>query len=217
MKKTIVTFFAGILFLMVFISIGLSVVLFYRPFYYMEINRLNIEKTSGYSKDEIKENYNTLIDYCSPFSDKTLTFPTFSSSKEGLIHFEEVKQIINLILLSGFISFLLLIIIILQKKKAEDFHYLRSSALITIILPLFVLLVSSINFDKTFIIFHKIAFRNDYWVFSPETDPIIKILPQAFFLDAALLIAVFIILGSICLEISYRILKKSNRGGLSQM
>ncbi len=216
MKQTLLSIYSGILFTILFISLGLCVSIFFKSFYYMEIDRLNIVENSGYPKEEIKENYNALIEYCSPFNNKELKFPTFSSSKEALIHFEEVKKIFNYILLGGFISLLLLITIIYQKKKAKEFRYLRSSALITVILPLLVAFACSINFNKTFILFHKIAFRNDYWIFSPKTDPIITVLPEQFFLDAAILIVSFVILGSILLEINYRRQKRVNTEEISQ-
>ena len=216
MKQSLLSIFSGILFTILFITIGLCVSLFFKPFYYMEIDRLDISENSGYSKEEIIENYNALIDYCSPFNNKELKFPTFSSSKEALIHFEEVKRIFDSILLSGFVSFLLLIAIAYQKKKAKDYRYLRSSALITVLMPLLVAIASSIDFNKTFVLFHKIAFRNDYWIFSPETDPIITVLPEAFFFDAAILIASCVIVGSIILEVIYRRQKRINTGEISQ-
>ena len=37
-----------------------------------------------------------------------------------------------------------------------------------------------INFEKSFVIFHKLLFSNDYWVFDPEKDPIILMLPEEF-------------------------------------
>lgn len=205
MKRKILSFITGILFTLLFISIGLSVALFFRPFYYYEIDRLNIVENSGYSEQEIRENYDALIDYCSPFYQKDLTFPTFPASREGLIHFEEVKDIFNILLSCGFLSFLILLFILYKKKKAEDFHFLRSSALITVILPSLVMLVCSIDFDRTFILFHELFFDNDYWLFSPDTDPVIRILPDTFFLDCAIIIAVIVLIGAALLEISYRL------------
>lgn len=216
MKKTIFTMFTGLLFFFLFIAISVSIVLFYRPFYYWEISRLDIEKTSGLSKEEIVKNYDTLIDYCSPFYTDSLDFPSLPSSREGLIHFKEVKQILTTLFIEGFLSLCVLLWIIFYKKRAEDFQYLHSSALITAFLPFLIFGFLSINFDRTFVLFHKIFFQNDYWIFSPKTDPVITILPQQFFLDAAIFIVVILLLGSLLLEVSYRILTRSNKGVQSQ-
>lgn len=47
----------------------------------------------------------------------------------------------------------------------------------------------STNFTKYFIIFHKIFFRNDLWLLDPTTDLLINIVPEGFFVDTALRIA----------------------------
>lgn len=42
-------------------------------------------------------------------------------------------------------------------------------------------------FDQFFILFHQILFRNDNWLFNPQTDPVIYILPPELFLIAFLI------------------------------
>ncbi len=203
--------FTGLLFTIFFISIGLSIALFFRPFYYMEVDRLHIVEDSGYSREEILENYNSLIDYCSPFYNGDLKFATFPASNEGLIHFAEVKTIFVTIFWSGVASGILLLLIIWRKTKAKERSYLLTSAAVSIILPLIVGLASFINFDKLFVLFHEIMFQNDYWIFSWETDPVITILPETFFMDCALVIAGTVVLGSIILLIIYRLLLSRSR------
>lgn len=44
------------------------------------------------------------------------------------------------------------------------------------------ILVAS-NFNKYFLVFHKVAFRNDLWLLNPETDLLICMLPEGFFMD----------------------------------
>lgn len=45
--------------------------------------------------------------------------------------------------------------------------------------------------------FHKIMFRNDYWLFDEALDPVIKILPDAFFFHCAVMIILLILFGSL--------------------
>ncbi len=49
--------------------------------------------------------------------------------------------------------------------------------------------VISTDFTKYFIIFHKIFFQNDLWILNPETDLLINIVPEPFFMDTAARIA----------------------------
>lgn len=47
----------------------------------------------------------------------------------------------------------------------------------------------STDFTKYFVIFHKIFFRNDLWMLDPQTDLLINIVPEPFFVDTAARIA----------------------------
>ena len=48
--------------------------------------------------------------------------------------------------------------------------------------------VIALNFDKAFVTFHKIFFDNDLWILNPQTDMLINIVPQQFFIDISALI-----------------------------
>lgn len=50
--------------------------------------------------------------------------------------------------------------------------------------------VISTNFSKYFIVFHHIFFDNDLWILNPATDLLINIVPEPFFMDTAVRIAV---------------------------
>ena len=40
-----------------------------------------------------------------------------------------------------------------------------------------------VNFDGLFVTFHRIAFRNDYWLLNPRTDLLIRLMPETMFID----------------------------------
>ncbi len=44
------------------------------------------------------------------------------------------------------------------------------------------------DFNRYFVIFHHIFFDNDLWILNPETDMLINIVPEPFFMDTAFLI-----------------------------
>ncbi|MEG2439909.1 MAG: TIGR01906 family membrane protein [Acetivibrio sp.] len=211
MKCHLFAFLCSLLFFCVFLSLGLSIVLFFRPFYYMEIEHLNIVESSGFEEMEIIRNYDSLIDYYSPFYHGDFSLSSFPSSKEGRVHFEEVKTVFRTFFIFSGFSVLLLFYLISKKRKAKDWYFLHSSALYTAILPLLLIACFFIDFNRVFLLFHTLLFRNDYWLFSPETDPIIHILPEAFFMDAAIFIVFTIWIGSLSLEIAWRILHKEAR------
>ena len=200
----------GVLFTLFFISLGVILVINFRGLYKFDVKHLNIAQTSGYSEEEIMDNYNALIDYCSPFYQGDLTFPTMEASESGLFHFKEVKDIFVTFYGIAPITGLLLLAIIIYKCRKKETSYLFTSSITCILLPTVVALACAINFDKTFVLFHKLFFNNDYWLFDPVTDPIITVLPEEFFLHCAIFIVIFVILCSLGLFLASRIVTKRN-------
>jgi len=48
--------------------------------------------------------------------------------------------------------------------------------------------IAAVNFDKAFMIFHKVLFANNYWRLNPNESDLINLLPQSFFEQTALVI-----------------------------
>ncbi len=199
-------------FLLSFVILGFSIkfVLNFTPLYSYEISNLSIDKEMNMTKEELLENYKTVTSYIeSPFIEK-LVFPDFPMSREGEIHFKEVKDIFNKIdfLFYGSTIALIALILLKRKKKIRDNSYLKLGSYLSLILPAALALPFALNFNKAFVIFHKIFFNNDYWIFNPDTDPIILALPEEFFFHCALLILLILVMGFIISRLLYKILKK---------
>lgn len=191
--KNIITSICLALFI---ISASVTITLNFRPLYYHDISALKIEETSGFSKKMIKKNYDSLIDYNQFFHSGKLKL-TMPMSKEGRIHFSEVKRIFVTIEFMCIVTFILSCILIYHQIRFHDLKFLKITSLISVLLPAIAGLFTMINWDSTFILFHKIMFRNDYWLFDEVTDPIITILPDTFFLHCAVMIFLLICIGSL--------------------
>lgn len=203
--------FIGFVFTLLFISISVVITINFRPLYYMDINNLHIEETSGFSKQEILQNYNALIDYCSPFFQGELKFPTLDASQNGLQHFAEVKKIFIDFYLLGAITLIIGIAIVIRKVRMKDYSYLPVTAITAIIFPLVLSFFLFLNFDQAFLLFHKLLFKNNYWLFDPSTDPVILILPDQYFMHCAVLM-VFIVLLFCAIFIGIYFWKKNHSG-----
>ena len=166
------------------ISASVTITLNFRPLYYHDISSLKIEETSGFSKKVIRENYDALIDYNQFFYSGKLKL-TLPMSREGKIHFEEVKRIFVGIEYLCVITLILSCFLIKRKIRSRNIDFLRSASIITVLLPVIVGILCAFNWDAAFTLFHEIMFRNDYWIFDEATDPVIMILPDAFFLHCA--------------------------------
>lgn len=182
----------------------------FKNLYYFDIGYLNIPKISGFSEEEIKLNYDYLIDYNLSFKEKEFHMPTIKYSNEGKIHFEEVREIVqNVIKLFG-LCFIVCLIGLTLNIRGKNIEILNTTSKTLISIPLLLLLPIIVDFDKSFVIFHKLLFDNDYWIFDPILDPVITILPEEFFLHAGLMILGFILLSSIFLHARYRYLKNKH-------
>lgn len=191
----------GVLFLIFFISVGLAIAIYVRPLYYMGMDRISAE--TGYSTDVIKENYDALIDYCSPFFTGELDFPSLPESETGISHFVEVKVIFNLFFALLLVTPVFLAGLIYLQHKRGSCSYLIASPVIMCVLPLLIGLACAIDFNRIFVLFHEIVFQNDDWLFSPYEDPIILFLPERFFLQCALIIVGTVLVGCVLLTVLY--------------
>lgn len=198
----------GLLFFIFFATLGTVFVLNFGALYRFDVKHLNIEATSGFSYEVIMENYNALMAYCSPFFFGKLEFPSLAASTNGLSHFAEVKVIFNACYILMTVSFILLCIIVVRKRNNKDYRYLRTASITSIAIPLLVGLGILINFNNVFVLFHKLFFRNDDWIFDPATDPVINILPYEYFMHCAIVIISVVILGSLALFLSYKLLTR---------
>ena len=193
------------------ISLAIVLTLACKPLYYLDIHALHIPEATGYTISEIKSNYNAVIDYCLSFGNAPLEFPTFPMSEGGRIHFEEVKNIFNLFKYMAIGGTLASTAGILWMRRRHCYGYLKLTAILTVALPAFVGAAVALNWDRAFVTFHEIAFNNDYWLFDPATDPVINILPDAYFLHCAVMILVLVILGSLSCAFACQKIKKKKR------
>lgn len=209
MKRIAAGILLAVLMLLCTTALGLAFIHISGFPYSVDIGKLNISKTSGFSKEEIIINYDAAMHYLSPFSSARFTLPTLKYSKSGSYHFAQCKSVFNTIYLLGAISTLSLTIIMTKKPFSKI--TLRISGIVTILIPTIMSCMFAINFEKAFTLFHRIFFPGTSWLFNPQTDEIINILPIRFFTHCACVIAAFWILGAaslITLGISKTSLKR---------
>ncbi|MBR7927480.1 TIGR01906 family membrane protein [Aerococcaceae bacterium zg-ZUI334] len=136
----------------------------------------------GLSKEQLFINIDQLMYYLiSPFQ-ATLSFANFSSSAGGLQHFVEVKRLMQWNFMLSIIGIVYLIWSLRTKRTKRIAYYAQQWLKLTAYFPLILLFFIVIAFDKLFVLFHQLFFRNDLWLFNPNTDPIINVLPQSLFM-----------------------------------
>lgn len=196
--KSIISLFVSLTIILIAIKITLN----FRILYFFDINHLDIPKLSNLNNDQIRLIYNYIIDFINSSNTADFNLPILPYSLEGKIHFIEVK---NLFLKINFLLFILIILCVISInfiKKNYCILNLCSNILLTICT--FIFLLSYFNFNGVFTIFHKIIFSNEYWLFDPVKDPVIKMLPEEYFMHCLILIMFIIIILALLLKIVYR-------------
>lgn len=182
---------------MFIIAATVKLTLVFKGVYYFDIEYLKIVENSGFTEEEIKKNYDYLIEYLTSNNEEEFHLPTIKYSETGKIHFEDVKKIFIFIDKLFYITGVVSLVGMYLYNKRKDYRYLSLTSNTLIVLPVALGASFAINFDFMFELFHKIAFSNDYWIFDHKTDPVIKILPQDYFMHEAIFI--LIIVGVVCI------------------
>lgn len=180
----------------------------FKDIYYFDIGYLDIQSRINLSDEEIKLNYDYIIDYNLSKDISEFEMPSIKSSPQGKIHFEEVRDVFQNVNKFFILCTIISIIGIFISIKEKNIEFLKTTSKALISIPLILSLPVIINFEKSFIIFHKILFDNDYWIFDPRLDPVINMLPEEFFFHCGIIILVLILLASILSYIMYKTLRR---------
>lgn len=209
MKNKLIFVFITLVTILFIISFSIAVPIIIRPFYYAQIDNLNLIHETGFSKEQIKEAYDEMLDYCLNLTDDFQTGDLLWS-ESGKSHFTDVRKLFLLDLHILALTTILLIIYIIFKAKKKYvpyrlFGYNSSfySGIITLVLFVLTGVLCAIDFDRAFTVFHHIFFPGkDNWIFNYKTDEIILILPEKFFMRCTLCILAIVILLCIACIIS---------------
>ena len=190
------------------ICFAIIIVVFCKYLYAFDIDYLHISEYTGLSKETIQHNYDVLIQYQSIFYQGELHLPDFVMSTQGRIHFQEVKRIFEGIQIA-FVGFgILSMIMVYHRIKQKEYRFLQTSAYVCIGGLCVLGFLVALDFDKAFVLFHQIVFRNDYWIFDAITDPVITILPERYFMHCFIMIIFIVIAVNILFIIIYNKKKK---------
>lgn len=219
-------FVIALVLLIITFSIGLPI--YFRPFYYIQIESFDIKETvmlysdyyrlgfeeSEITKEAIKNAYDEVLDYLT--LGKEFGTGIFKYSEDGKSHFVDCKILFDLNAAVFIISIILVTAILILAKanviklsKLFGFNMFFFAGAITLTAFAIVGAVAALDFDAAFTVFHKILFPGkSNWYFDPRFDQVILILPEEFFMACAILILTSIILLT-SLSIIYGVVDRS--------
>lgn len=176
-----------------------------RPFYYAHIDALDLTDRVGLPESEIRRAYDEMMDYCT--GGDTFSTGILPHSSDGASHFADVRELflLDLRLLAVSLGAAVVLFVLTRLLRRRYAPILGRGPGFWAGLGLgggFALVggLAALDFNRAFVIFHQLFFPGkDNWLFDPNTDPIIFILPQEFFRNCALLILGLLLGGCIVL------------------
>ncbi|MBR2343783.1 MAG: TIGR01906 family membrane protein [Clostridia bacterium] len=208
MKNKICTVILGVAVAVMILTFSIGLPIYFRPFYYWQIEPLDIPFYTDKTVEEIRAGYDEVLDY--------LTLPggefgagSFAFSEEGAAHFADCKVLFNLNFFAFLISSAAVILLVILARRGRvalwrpfglDIPFFSGAG----VLGAFLLIgaVVAADFDTAFAVFHAIFFPGkDNWLFDPATDEIIGAMPEEFFMNCAILIVSSIIIISLTLMV----------------
>lgn len=153
----------------------------------INIHPLNLASATGLTAAQMHHDYVRIIGYLQLPWIPSLKLDYFFSSTKGLQHFHDVK---NLVLFNNAVGIVLVPLggyLLHQLNKKSLTWLLITPIKVIITASLVIIALMFVNFEQVFIAFHEVLFRNQDWIFDPNTDPVINMLPDTFFLECFLL------------------------------
>lgn len=186
---------------------------FNTSFYLKSYEKYKISYITGKSLDELDIITGDLLNYLKDKSDEKALQPNFNERE--IKHMEDVKILFKY----GFIfkdvflilSILAILILFIYKEIKIGIKGVFYGFFIWWGLILLLALLSMVDFTKYFTYFHLIFFDNDLWLLDPNTDLLIQMLPEEFFISIFKRIVLFFVsFLSIIQIISFVLLRKGN-------
>ena len=193
-SRALSVLFALAVFLFI-VTLSIALPIHIRGFYYLHIEALDLPGVSGFAADQIWEAYNEVLDYLT-LPGRAFGTGVMACSADAQAHFEDCKFLFSLNdwILGG--SALCIAVLLVLKRRGDTGEYRLAGhgsafwgAVCALVIPVVVGALAALDFDRAFVVFHSIFFPGkDNWLFDWNADQIIRVLPQQFFMNCAILI-----------------------------
>lgn len=178
-----------------------------RPIYYAHITALDLPEKSGMTQEEIIDAYDEVLDYCTGVTDE-FSAGILPFSAGGADHFKDCRQLflLDYWLFAASMAALAAIIVYARKHKLHRFlnrgpAFWGATGLSAVLLVIGT--AAATNFDKAFTLFHTLFFPGkDNWALYANVDPIIRVMPEEFFRNCAIVILGIIVAVTIVIALA---------------
>lgn len=193
------------------LTISIELNSYNKNYYIKSYGKYNIEQATSLSIDKLSEITDGIISYLKGNGGDELLSPYFNERE--ILHMRDVQELFDLSRAIKWTSiFISILIIFYFYRKGEKILLGKTLCLGLfsnhIVLSILAFLAAK-DFNKYFTYFHLIFFTNDLWILDPNTDLMIQMLPEEFFMKMAVNIMLcFFILLAILQIVGYIFIKK---------
>ena len=221
--STSIKIFSSILWVPVTLCISLEIITFSDWVYEYNWTRNQISQNTGIKIDQLNQVSDQIKDY---FRDDQVKLEVLLQqpgkevlnlfNQKEIDHMVDVKNLIKTTILferAGLILLIIFFVFYLFREGYISFYenlkrIMLVSFLIWSILLFLIVFGMIVDFNYTFTLFHKIMFTNDLWILDPNSDFLIMIYPQSFFLEITAAIIILFILINLIIFLSFYSIRK---------
>lgn len=160
-------------------ALAAAVVINLQPLYFFWAWHFHLGQNVGMSSGRVIAEYQKIIKYLNVPGQKLQL--SLRLSQKGMEHFVDVKRLV--VIDYGLALLGVCWLVFLWRKNRQEpilWEFVPCLRMINSVF-LVIAILAGLDFNFFFIIFHQLLFRNNYWVFDPQADQVIKILPESFF------------------------------------
>lgn len=184
----------------------------YSKSYFMKaFDEYKIEEATGKNIDELGVIADSLIDYLKGKGGDEILAPHFNEKE--ILHMRDVQELFDYARILKYISGIIALLIMIYFSIMKEINLIGKTLFRGLFVNHIILItlggLLATDFNKYFTIFHEIFFSNDLWLLDPNTDLMIQMLPEPFFIGMAKNIGLsFFVILSILQIVGYYYMKK---------
>ncbi len=197
-----------------FLVVSIEINAYNKSYYINAYDKYRIQEVTGRSSEDLSLITDDIILHLKGRGGDELLAPHFNEKE--VHHMRDVQDLFDMARIIKYIGLIVFVLIYNKFIYKKEYKFLGKTLLygplFTYSLLILLGLLASRDFNKYFTYFHHIFFTNDLWLLNPNTDLMIQMLPEAFFMGMALRIMLsFLIFLSIIQIVGY-LYKRKGRG-----
>lgn len=179
-------------------------------FYEYGFNKHGVDRTTGLAPSELSKVAAGFIDYWNS-SDELIDLtvakdgtPFTIFNQKEITHLKDVKDLIRfdyaVLLVTTLYTLLYAAAMFFWRKESRQLaKEVLYGAGLTLLLMALLGAGVAINFSQVWRLFHLLSFTNEFWMLDPTKDYLIMLVPEGFWFDAVIFVALLVLAGAIAL------------------